>query len=866
MWRCWKPLPLTGPGVRTFRSLPFFYQRLPIIVHRHITLGLEKYIREIETCLGLDWLARAKAELSREDYDALTDEINRRQQLGDLERQMDEALEKLQKCFQTDFCGADDLYRNQFAEFFSRDDYEKAKRTFVQNWFEQNPIYLGAIQPNDEQIAAISSINENVLLKARAGSGKTSVVVERTRFLIQHAGVKPDEIMLLAFNTKAALEITQRIQQQCSIQSFNNARTFHGLAWQLVKPDGDILFDKKTGGKSPKEQTKFIQKLFDNESVYDLFRSETTKLQDIGAFLSKNDYHACQHGHSYVTLKGTVVKSLGEKFIGDFLFEHNITYAYEKVWILNNRNYRPGFSLGSKKPYIVIEHWEIDENDSKKPAPVFWNGSWDEYKAEINRKRKFWNLDKYARENAVFLETSIADLRHGRAHFEKILHGKLADVGVELEKLDHDELIEKIEATHIATLSAKLQNFIQRAKYQRLLPGDLVGHVDKLGDNENRILAFLRMANEIYHDYARELKKTNLLDYNDLLEQAIDEVQRTEGNCAIHITNGRSIKIKNIRYLMIDEYQDFSPLFFYLVDAIRKCNLTMKVFCVGDDWQAINAFAGSDLKYFVEFDRYIDDAKKLLLRANYRCAQKIVDVSNLFMRDKGEPSRAEKSAVGEIYKCHTDKIYLEQRNTYPYKKAHEFDARFVAEIKDKDGNIKYLDNKLVMARTLKACHAIITDEKNRNKQFAIMNRKNRMDSHYDSLNKFKRALKKTCKDHPVYRKFDNMVKVDTTHSFKGREADVVIMLSVNYGAYPLIHSDNELYTILGVTSQKILDEERRLFYVGLTRAKEKLYLLCESETESNFLREIDNNPGLAEYKVHKHPPDDDDDFDDEIPF
>ena len=778
-----------------------------------------------------------------------------------------DALARLEECFEADFIDAENLFCERFAEVLSRSDYDEAKCVFVKNWFKQNALRPGAQQPNDEQIAAIAAVNENVLLKARAGSGKTSVVAGRTRFLIEHARINPDEIMLLAFNRSAKKEMTKRVQRVYQIMGFDNAKTFHGLAYQLVQPNKTPLFDEKGGGVSTAKQAQFIQKLVDDAKdltflfrMHGFFRDEINELESIGGFLSPEDRYLFFRNYRLLTLNNDSVKSLGEKYIGDFLFEHDIAHKYEKVWWWDKRNYRPDFTLdwvNAKKPHIVIEHWGIDENDSNKHVPDYWDNSWDDYKTQMDAKRDYWKRDGYNTDKVLFLETSIVDSRPGREHFEKTLYRKLTDAGVVLTKLDKETLARKVDEIHIAKLTKMFLQFIQRAKNQRLSPDDVAEEIKELGIG-TRPSMFSRMANKIYRDYVRELEKTDKLDFNDLLEHAIDKVQRTKGDCSIPTADDRSIKINQIKYLMIDEYQDFSPLFFNLVDAIRRCNPTMKVFCVGDDWQAINAFAGSDLKYFESFDKYIDGAKHLALLTNYRSATSIVDTSNRFMAGRGEQSRAYKTEAGEVCKRHTDEEIRIERNTDEARtQAREFDRRFVDVIKDKHGNTNYSANKSVMAKTLKACYAIITDDSNRNKRIAILSRTNIVGFYYESPAQFKSALKETCKGHPVYRDFDKLVDASTTHGYKGREADIVIMLFVNDGAYPLIHPDNDLYEILGATPQKTLDEERRLFYVGLTRAKEKLYLLCESEIESDFLREITGN----------HPLDDnDDDYDNDIPF
>ena len=120
----------------------------------------------------------------------------------------------------------------------------------------------------------------------------------------------------------------------------------------------------------------------------------------------------------------------------------------------------------------------------------------------------------------------------------------------------------------------------------------------------------------------------------------------------IKINNSRSISLNKLKYLMIDEYQDFSLLFSELISSIMKYNKDIKVFCVGDDWQAINAFAGSDLKYFNEFEKYFDGSIQKTLLTNYRSAKNIVQFSNQFMEGKGAESIAHLNTTGNMFGEH----------------------------------------------------------------------------------------------------------------------------------------------------------------------------------------------------------------------
>ena len=232
---------------------------------------------------------------------------------------------------------ADEYFRKH--SVFGIDEYEKLRRERISKFLSERL----DLSLKKEQVDAIGAIDSNVLLKARAGSGKTSVVTGKTYFLVEHEKVHPDHVMLLAFNGKAAGEITRRIRECYGLVGFKNARTFHSLAYQLVKPKEKLLFDERRGGLSTQKQSKLIQRIVNQainpvfkEEMYRVFKAEMRELENIGELLSREDYLLYRRNHKQLTLGGDHVKSLGEKYIGDFLFEHGIKHRYERIWYWKN--------------------------------------------------------------------------------------------------------------------------------------------------------------------------------------------------------------------------------------------------------------------------------------------------------------------------------------------------------------------------------------------------------------------------------------------------------------------------------------------------------------------------------------------------
>ena len=235
----------------------------------------------------------------------------------------------------------------------------------------------------------------------------------------------------------------------------------------------------------------------------------------------------------------------------------------------------------------------------------------------------------------------------------------------------------------------------------------------------------------------------------------------------------------------------------------------------------------------------------MYLLTNFRNATNILNLSNQFMGNKGEHAIAFLNTPGKIYKCYTNKVFIEHRHDKKSTNEAYFDQRFCT-VKNIKGQLRNVDSGLLVARMLKACHHIIVDDKNKGKTFGILSRVGQLSRFYENLQQFWKKLKDTCKGYPVYSDFDKNVGIGTMHSFKGLEKDIIILLNVVQGRHPLIHPDEGLFEIFGSTPADILAEEQRLFYVGMTRAKSELYFLTEENRESEFIKSID----LQEHKVN----------------
>ena len=492
------------------------------------------------------------------------------------------------------FIDADKLFFNK--QILSKSEYENLKKIYLKKYLDEQLKEKLGFSMDDEKALALTRLDQNLLLSSLAGSGKTSTLAFKTYFLIHKQNILPCEIMILAFNKKAAEEIKNRIKNNFGMFSFTNSRTFHSFAYQIVKPKKRLLID----------QELYVQK---------------------------------------------IIKKITGKNVN---------------------------------PDII----------------------------------------------QVFAQ------------------------------------------------------FIQKAKKLRMSVEEIE---EKIDDFETK--DFLKLANRIYKKYSECLRIDNFFDFDDLITEAIKMIEETKGECKIG-----EVELNDLKYLLIDEYQDFSRLFYDLIQAIRKYNPKLKLFCVGDGCQSINGFTGSDLKYFNNFIKYFDNSSVANLFTNYRSKKEIVDFGNRFML------REEKK-----YNCQRD------------NKGGEIIVRYI----DKSSND-------FINEYLKLCIEII--KSNPNKSIAILHRKNEINN--ITLELFCKRLIKFCD-------VQNRVTISTIHKFKGQEADLVIILQVTKKLFPLIHPYNNLFKIFGQSKQNILDEERRLFYVAITRAREKLFILSERDGQSKYLEMIE---------------------------
>ena len=287
---------------------------------------------------------------------------------------------------------------------------------------------------------------------------------------------------------------------------------------------------------------------------------------------------------------------------------------------------------------------------------------------------------------------------------------------------------------------------------------------DKINSLKNEVLKS-QLSSEyqnlkIYH---RKLQASNQINFNQLIAEAAQKLQ-----LASHTP---------YRYILIDEYQDFSLLFLTLVKALRKTCPSAYLLVVGDDWQAINRFAGSNVDYFINFQKYFsENSTKLFIPTNYRSGKIIVKNANYFMS----------KALGDFSGCKA--------------KNHQKSKIFYRKVENYQQSVQNIINQYS------------------HKSIKILSRNNDLRYHHLPLEKFVKSL----------APHSNELSFSTIHRSKGLEADIIILLEIDPEKFPGSDKTDGKFAIFGDTKETLLADEMRLFYVALTRAKETLYLLSKN--------------------------------------
>ncbi len=739
----------------------------------------------------------------------------------------------------------------------------------LRSWFEQSVQKYDdtakkwkPYKVDSEQARIILDQHQNVLVKAKAGSGKTHTIIAKIIYLVYLKKVKIEDILVLGFNHNPQEDFKKRLQDirvyGVSLFTSDDAeqmvKTFHKVASDQARR-GNILVDDK-------DRLHYVEAIINNtideKMLYQFVRDERSGPERIN-FVTDNDYILAAKSASYETLDGQRVRSRAEKIIADFLFEHDIDYTYElsyypkdlAKYAKNDEDaarmkeideIKPDFYL--KDHHIIWEHWGIRGNETRTEIEqINHYGVIGEYERYDQRKqfkewfyRKTWLdetkiIGKDDERLRLFLDAQDFISTHyeygkSREQFEAEIQELLESHGVVCKKLSPEECLRKFRVIYqrsgVKNITRQVKQFVDRAEQQ--FPGDLLGLKSACKKETDPYIAkFYQICLKVYQFYLNEIttlpeeRKGYLIDQLFPYKKYLDDF-------GIVLNRAAQIKYNRpLKYLFLDEYQDFSLLFLNLVKNILRDSSNSRVMAVGDDLQAINSYMGADLEYFYNFHNYFKDSTVLQITTNRRSNSVIVDAANAFVANalgqhgdmiSSNEGHYEMPAYDPIQDCALVDIKKLAKRNGESEKHRKYNLLLRDIIRDNSGKtIK------VLSRTKK-----INFEKHDVKE----------------VNSFGQQFIEKLRKGGAH--IGGGMDFTTVNQAKGQEADVVVILQSDVGIFPVFHPDTKLYKVFGTTEQKALDEQKRLFYVALTRAKEKIYVVHsglvtnENQPDKNFMK------------------------------
>lgn len=671
---------------------------------------------------------------------------------------------------------------------------------FVKLESEKYAYLFGSLETyplSSDQIEAIVRDEDNNLVIAGAGTGKTTTISAKVAYLLEKKLAKPEDLLIISFTKNAVNEMYDRCMKFCrdipdadqlDIRTFNS---FGYFVTRFCSPQEVLLaFDGKDD-----EAKSFLQERFSHLFINDPeFQKKAVNFvaffnrpdRDEFDYETKDEYLNYEKSYKNVTLDGKQVNSKEEVQIGNFLCLFKIQYEYQKHYPLEpeDRNanfaaYRPDFYFPEYE--IWHEHYGIDRDgnvpswfSAKHPfktareayhAGILW-------KEAIHEKYKTTLIKTYSYENKE--NTLLTNLKQ-----------RLETLVVEFKKRTPEELYELIQLSpDYEDFINLMHSFLGLLKSNGKQPGDI-----KIPKDDKRLKTFMDVFTPLFYEYERKLTKDHAVDYNDMINLA-----------SRHIAAGEYPK--SYKYILVDEFQDMSLGRYELLKSLRKQHPEAKLYAVGDDWQSIFRFSGSDISIITEFAAHFGFTSQSAILTSYRFNNEILKATSSFIQKNPGQLKKTLSAMSTADKPSFLFQGLElSGHSLPEKQT-----------------IKHRCIRHILEGILEIQSEAVVFLIGRYK-YNIPPKIQQLKNEFPGLN----------------------LSFFTAHSVKGLTADFSILLDVDSGVFGFpseIADDPILNAVLHEGDKFENAEERRLFYVATTRARHRNYLLYDLLNPGKFVTEL----------------------------
>lgn len=668
---------------------------------------------------------------------------------------------------------------------------------------------------DDQQRRSIVSEEQNCLVVSSAGSGKTSSIVGKVEYLIQKKHIKPERILLISYTHKAAAELTERMPHP-GLRGY----TFHKLALDIIsaqskcKPsicdNTDAVFVRiyRELAHNADYRKCLVEYFVDYSDLMELDEDEKSKNVRRLQLGESTDRRYCA---LFPDMDGNEVhvRSGEEKKICFLLTSLGVDFRYEEPYehqVADERHvqYRPDFSIhymdGGKPCRLYLEHFGVDEHGMvptwfAKDRGLTYEEANERYNDGIT-----WKREVHKKFGTRLIELSSADFAYDKAR--QMLKRQLVAAGVPIREVRSDELFDRI----LPENSMREKVFIRlTATFATLLKtscrsmADVAADVAQRGDKRSRFIVG-KVLEPVVVRYNEILRSEGKVDFTDLIV----------GATALCNANGGG----NYDCIIVDEFQDISMDRYNFLLALRRGNPQAQLYCVGDDWQSIYRFSGSDMNLFCHFDQYFGKTDLNKIETTYRFGNPLVEKSAAFIQRN--PAQIRKNIHPFSSDAKTEIVFRE------YSRGDAVGAleRIVAEIPL--GKSVFLLGRYT----------------------------------YDDYLLAKNFRQRRSGNSLFYTICGREVEFLTMHRSKGLEADYVVLLNCNNGSFGFpstIADDPVLGFVMSDSDGYLFGEERRLFYVAMTRAKVRTIVMYDKSKPSVFVLECISPERLADKPIEPHP-------------
>lgn len=715
--------------------------------------------------------------------------------------------------------------------------------TYISNHLHADKSYLDdilkACDPDisldREQREVVLSEEDHTLVIAGAGAGKTTTVAAKVRYLVEKRGIAPSKILVISFTNKAVEELRERINGNLRIDC--PIATFHSIGYTILRQgeseqkkvvgDGYIYTVINTYLKSNVlRHPEIVDKLILFFGSYFTAPYEGEKLNEYFQFVAKADCSTLKSNlHEYIqqiidrktqkvqTLNNEILRSMEEVQIANFLYMNQIEYEYEPIYqypILDaNKPYTPDFRIKQGDRISYIEHFGITEGGHNN---LYSQDTLEKYKTRINDKIL---LHRKHKTDLIHTFSVYNDRRTYLNHLQEQLEQR----GYILHKRPGEEVYKKLidseENKYITRLTWLICTFISNFKthgYKTEQFGEF-----KAATKNVRTKLFLDICSVCYYEYQKTLEEQHCIDFEDMINESAELI------CKKRIDP----KQVDYKYIIVDEYQDISHQRYHLIKELSKlCDA--KIVAVGDDWQSIYAFSGSVLSLFTRFCEEVGYGQELKITRTYRNAQEIINIAGTFVQKNSAQIKKELISPKNI----TNPVII-----HTYAEGYDKD-------KDWQQGGKHFHLGVAVNKAIEDILAFNSAEsRSRVASILLIGRYG-----FDARNIcYSKDFNYDEKSGKVYSaKYGTKVKLQflTAHSSKGLSADNVIVINAKdetYGFPSKVNDDPILNLVVSNDTSFNYAEERRLFYVALTRTKNRVFIVTPEKRPSDFIKELLND-------------------------